>query len=100
MRTRVVGRTYDSQTGHLPSHVSHSRPSEMPDCLRHMTRSGWWRDIATQGERSGREVPETVDLLEMEINELAGDVGRLAGGLLRQRGRARDCDNGDERKSD
>jgi hypothetical protein len=45
-----VGRTYESQTGHLPSHLSQSRPMEMPDCLRHITRSGWWRDILGRGQ--------------------------------------------------
>jgi hypothetical protein len=39
MRTRVVGRTYESQTGHLPSHLSQRRPIAMPACLRHITRS-------------------------------------------------------------
>ena len=27
MRTSVQGLTYESQTGHLPSHFSHSRPT-------------------------------------------------------------------------
>ena len=48
MRTSVVGLTYESHTGHLPSHLSHSRPREMPGSLRHMMRSGWWRDILDQ----------------------------------------------------
>ena len=39
MRARVVGRTYESQTGHLPSHLSQRRPIEIPACLRHITRS-------------------------------------------------------------
>lgn len=39
MRASVVGRTYESHTGHLPSHLSHSRPMDMPACLRHITRS-------------------------------------------------------------
>jgi len=34
-----VGRTYESQTGHLPSHLSQRRPIARPDCLRHITRS-------------------------------------------------------------
>src|SRR5690242_11212552 len=68
MRARVVGRTYPSHTGHLPSHLSQRRPMDMPGCLRHMTRSlagcqwivvrlgevmvrthGWWRDMAGYG---------------------------------------------------
>lgn len=49
MRTSVVGRTYESHTGHLPSHLSHSLPMVVPGCLRQCTRSGWCRDILVSG---------------------------------------------------
>lgn len=43
--TKVMGLTYESQTGHLPSHFSHMRPIAIPGCLRHISRSGWCLDI-------------------------------------------------------
>lgn len=37
--TWVVGRTFESQIGHLPSHLSQSLPTEMPASLLQKTRS-------------------------------------------------------------
>jgi hypothetical protein len=34
----VHGRTYESQTTHLPSHFSHRRPMAIPGCFRYMIR--------------------------------------------------------------
>lgn len=50
-RTSTSGRTYESQITHFPSHFSQSRPSDMPGCLRHITRSG-----STKGGRGIGEV--------------------------------------------
>ena len=57
MRTSVFGRTYESQIGHLPSHFSHSRPTEMPGCFRHMIRSGWCFAIGSAAATSAGGEP-------------------------------------------
>lgn len=36
---RDEGTRHGSQVTYV--HLSHSRPTEMPGCFRHMTRSGW-----------------------------------------------------------
>ncbi|KAG7818466.1 hypothetical protein KL909_005088 [Ogataea angusta] len=39
MRAWRAALTKESHAGHLPSHFSHSRPTAVPGCLRHSTKS-------------------------------------------------------------
>lgn len=54
MCTIVVGRTYESQMGHLPSQRAQSLPIVTPGCLRHMIMSGSARKQQLEQEMQRR----------------------------------------------
>lgn len=55
MNTGFWGWTCESHTGHLPSHLSHSKPAVVPASLRHVIKSGLCLDMtrAKKAENSG-----------------------------------------------